>query len=107
MWSIGRSYFTGVDPLLLKSLSPTRQPFHLNMTTLLTLTTTGSTPTGRSRPRASVQLSPPMSQLLLFTLRGKLRYFLSQKTPFELCQQAAADMESEEAAHEASVASLI
>ena len=48
-----------------------------------------------------------MSPLLLFPLRGKLRYFLSQKTAFELCQQAAADMESEQAAHEAWVASLI
>ena len=32
IWSIGRSYFTSVNPLLLPSLSPTRLPFHLNMT---------------------------------------------------------------------------
>ena len=107
MWSSGRSYYTGVNPLLLKSPSLPRQPFHLNMATLLTSTTTGSTTTGRSRPRASPPLFPPMSPLLLFPLRGKLRYFLSQKTAFVLCQQAAADMESEEAAHEAWVASLI
>ena len=108
MWSIGRSYFIGVNPLLLKSLSPTLQPFHLKVTSLLPSTTSASTTIDRRMSsQASLQLFPPMSPLLLFPLRGKPRYFLSQKTAFELCQQAAADMESEQAAHEAWVASLI
>ena len=88
--------------------SLTIQSILLKLITHLTSNTLASKTTDRRMPnRASLQLFPPMSPLLPFPMRGKLRYFLSQKTAFVLCQQAAADMESEEAAHEAWVASLI